>query len=70
MKKFKILERIIDEFVAIENKKLISLNPEQKEQIKARLGSMAGKLDEVIKNYDESDSAKLHLSSAPAPYQR
>ncbi len=43
------LERSIDEFVAVEDKKLISLSPEQKEQIKARLGSMAEKLDEVMK---------------------
>ncbi len=52
MDRVRRLEKSIDEFVAVEDKKLISLTMEQKEQIKAKLGSMAEKLDEVMKKID------------------
>ncbi len=49
MDRFRRLEKSVDQFVWIDTKILGSLSTEQKEQIKARLGSMAEKLDEVMK---------------------
>ncbi len=52
MRPIRRLEKSLDEFVWIDTKILGSLSTEQKEQIKARLGSMAEKLDEVMKKID------------------
>ncbi len=49
MDRVRRLEKSVDQFVWIDIKILGSLSTEQKEQIKAKLGSIAEKLDEVMK---------------------